>query len=85
MAHATKAVEAGGAMTVTAAFGAVAEKAGLKNKDVEAVVTNYMELAPSELKKARKAGTDNKGMGKRCMNVKSSKAVKRPDVQKTFG
>merc|ERR1711991_589404 len=43
--------KAGGAMTATAAFSTVAEKTGLKSKDVKAVVTTYMELAASELKK----------------------------------
>ena len=46
--NAMKAMKAGGAMTATGAFSAVAEKSGLKSKDVKAVVTNYMELVASE-------------------------------------
>ena len=46
-----KATKVGAAMTATAAFGVVAEKTGVKGKDVKAVVTNYIELAASELKK----------------------------------
>eukprot|EP00929_Paragymnodinium_shiwhaense_P017828 TRINITY_DN1275_c0_g3_i1.p2 TRINITY_DN1275_c0_g3~~TRINITY_DN1275_c0_g3_i1.p2 ORF type:complete len:114 (-),score=47.62 TRINITY_DN1275_c0_g3_i1:85-426(-) len=38
-------------MTATAAYGAVAEKAGLKAKDVKAAIEGVMELAAAELKK----------------------------------
>ena len=48
---AMKATKAGGAMTATGPFSAVAEKAGTKTEDVKATITNYMELTPSELKK----------------------------------
>merc|ERR1711990_771401 len=69
---AMKAMKAGGAMTATGAFSAVAEKSGLKAKDVKAVVTNYMELAASELKKngAFKIGG--------CLNLKLKKKPARP-------
>merc|ERR1719194_254970 len=66
---AMKAMKAGGAMTASAAFSAVAEKAGLKNK---AVVTNYMELAASELKKN---GTFKFGG---CLNLKLKKKPATP-------
>merc|ERR1711976_323579 len=64
---AMKSMKVGGAMTASAAFSTVAEKAGLKNKDVKAVVTAYMELAASELKKngAFKVGG--------CLNLKLEK------------
>merc|ERR1712216_1120818 len=67
-----KAMKAGGAMTATAAFGAVAEKTGLKSKDVKAVVATYMELAASELKKsgAFKVGG--------CLNLKLKKKAATP-------
>merc|ERR1712113_1005716 len=69
---AMKAMKAGGAMTATGAFSAVAEKTGTKAKDVKAVVTNYMELAASELKKngAFKIGG--------CLNLKLKKKPARP-------
>merc|ERR1711907_379910 len=69
---AMKAMKAGGAMTASAAFGAVAEKTGLKGKDVKAVVTTYIELAASELKKngAFKFGG--------CLNLKLKKKPARP-------
>merc|ERR1719183_430938 len=74
MAPAMKVMKAkkAGTMTATAAFGAVAEKSGLKNKDVKAVVTNYMELAASELKKngAFKFGG--------CLNLKLKKKPATP-------
>merc|ERR1712139_201023 len=64
--------KAGGAMTATWAFSAVAEKSGLKAKDVKAVITNYVELAASELKKngAFKIGG--------CLNLKLKKKPARP-------
>jgi len=73
MAPAMKAMKAkamksaGGAMTATGAFSAVAEKSGLKAKDVKTVITTYMELAASELKKngAFKVGG--------CLNLKLKK------------
>ena len=65
--NAMKAMKVGGAMTASAAFSNVPEKAGLKNKDVKAVVTNYMELAASELKKN---GTFKFGG---CLNLKLKK------------
>merc|ERR1711976_972703 len=69
---AMKAMKAGGAMTATGAFSAVAEKSGLKSKEVKAVVTNYMELAASELKKngAFRIGG--------CLNLKLKKKPARP-------
>ena len=69
---AMKAMKAGGAMTATGAFSAVAEKTGTKSKDVKAVITNYMELAASELKKngAFKIGG--------CLNLKLKKKPARP-------
>ena len=48
---AMKARKIGGAITATGAFSAVAENTGTKSKDVKAVITNYMELATSELKR----------------------------------
>merc|ERR1711982_240442 len=62
-----KAMKAGGAMTASGAFSAVAEKTGLKGKDVKAVVTNYMELAASELKKNGKFKIGG------CLNLKLKK------------
>jgi len=58
---------AGGSMTATGAFSAVAEKSGLKAKDVKTVIGTYMELAASELKKngAFKLGG--------CLNLKLKK------------
>merc|ERR1712167_333293 len=69
---AMKAMKAGGAMTASGAFSAVAEKSGLKAKDVKAVITNYVELAASELKKngAFKIGG--------CLNLKLKKKPARP-------
>ena len=46
-----KATKASGAMTATAAFNAIAEKAGLKTKDVKAVISTCVEVAATELKK----------------------------------
>merc|ERR1711990_164081 len=56
MAPAMKSVKAmkaagGGAMTMSAAYSKVAESTELKPKNVKAVVTTYLELAASELKK----------------------------------
>merc|ERR1712224_363557 len=69
---AMKAMKAGGAMTASGAFSAVAEKSGLKPKEVKAVITNYVELAASELKKngAFKIGG--------CLNLKLKKKPARP-------
>merc|ERR1712227_366322 len=66
------AMKAGGAMTATAACSAVAEKTGLKGKDVKAVITTYLELAASELKKngAFKFGG--------CLNLKLKKKPATP-------
>merc|ERR1711939_752354 len=66
-----KAMKARG-LTATGAFSAVAEKSGLKPKDVKAVITNYVELAASELKKtgAFKIGG--------CLNLKLKKKPARP-------
>merc|ERR1711976_207938 len=69
---AMKAMKAGGAMTASGAFSAVAEKSGLKAKDVKAVITNYVELAASELKKN---GTFKIGG---CLNLKLKKKPARP-------
>merc|ERR1712072_400013 len=69
---AMKAMKAGGAMTASGAFSAIAEKSGLKAKDVKVVVTNYMELAASELKKS---GTFKIGG---CLNLKLKKKPARP-------
>ena len=71
MAPAMKAMKAmkagGGAMTANAAIGAVAEKAGLKSKDVKAVVTAYMEVAATEIKKNGKFKFGG------CLNLKLKK------------
>ena len=65
---AMKAMKAGsGAMTATAAFSAVADKAGLKSKDVKAVVTAYMEVAATEIKKNGKFKFGG------CLNLKLKK------------
>merc|ERR1712107_570381 len=69
---AMKAMKVGGAMTASGAFSAVAEKSGLKSKDVKAVITNYVELAASELKKN---GTFKIGG---CLNLKLKKKPARP-------
>ena len=67
---AMKAMKAGGgAMTATAAFGAVAEKAGLKSKDVKAVVTAYMEVAATEIK------TNGKFKFGGCLNLRSRRSL----------
>merc|ERR1712107_349661 len=66
------AMKAGGAITASGAFSAVAEKSGLKSKDVKAVVTNYVELAASELKKN---GSFKFGG---CLNLKLKKKPARP-------
>ena len=57
----------GGAMTATAAFSAIAEKSGLKTKDVKAVVSTYMEVAATELKKNGKFKFGG------CLNLKLKK------------
>merc|ERR1711991_916870 len=64
--------KASGAMTATGAFSLVAEKTGCKTKDVKAIITNYMELAASEVKKngAFKVGG--------CLNLKLKKKPARP-------
>merc|ERR1711939_729557 len=66
-----KAMKARG-LTATGAFAAVAEKTGTKAKDVKAIITNYVELAASELKKngAFKIGG--------CLNLKLKKKPARP-------
>merc|ERR1712233_143821 len=46
-----KAMKSGGAMTVSGGYSAVAESNELKPKVVKSVITGYMELAASELKK----------------------------------
>mmetsp|Transcript_12458 Transcript_12458/g.29350 ORF Transcript_12458/g.29350 Transcript_12458/m.29350 type:complete len:110 (-) Transcript_12458:187-516(-) len=48
---AMKSMKAGEAMTVTQSFQSVAEKTGLKTKDVKAAVDAMMEVAVDELKK----------------------------------
>ena len=48
---AMKARKAGRAMIATGAFSSVAANTGTKSKDVKVVITNYMELATSELKR----------------------------------
>ena len=65
-------MKAGGAMTAAGSFSAVAEKIGTKSKDVKAVISNYMELAASELKKngAFKIGG--------CLNLKFKTKPARP-------
>merc|ERR1712203_9845 len=64
-----KAMKAGGAMTATAICGSIAEKNGLKGKQVKAVVTGLMEVAAAELKKngAFKLGG--------CLNLKKKPAT----------
>merc|ERR1719322_179872 len=44
-------MKAASGLTATAAFAAVAESTELKPKQVKAVITSYVELAASELKK----------------------------------
>ena len=69
---AMKAMKVGGAMTASAAFSHVAEKTGLKSKDVKGVVTTYIELAAAELKKSgtfKMAG---------CLNLKLKKKSATP-------
>merc|ERR1711904_461166 len=41
----------GGAMTASAAYASVAEKTGLKGKDVKSVVEGIMDVAAAEMKK----------------------------------
>merc|ERR1712138_378160 len=48
---AMKAMKAGTAMSASAAYGSIAETAGLKNKDVKAVVEGLVTIAGEELKK----------------------------------
>merc|ERR1712050_158111 len=45
------AMKSGGPVTASGAFAAVAETAALKPKQVKAVITAYLDLAASELKK----------------------------------
>merc|ERR1712127_1080505 len=51
MGKAMKAMKASGAMTASAAYGAVAESTGLKAKDVKAALVGIMTVAAAELKK----------------------------------
>lgn len=69
---AMKAMKASGAMTASAAFGIVAKQTSLKSKDVKVVVTSYMGLAVSKLKKncAFKFGS--------CLNLKLKKQLATP-------
>ena len=68
MAPAMKAMKASsGVLTATAAFTCVAEKAGLKSKDVKAVVAAYMEVAATEIKKNGKFKFGG------CLNLKLKK------------
>merc|ERR1719310_1964890 len=45
-------MKSGGKMTVSGAYSAVAEKTGLKAKDVKAISEAYIALAAAELKKS---------------------------------
>merc|ERR550537_2187806 len=65
-------MKSAGAMTASAAFSVLAEKSGLKNKDVKAVVANYMELVASELKKNGKFKFGG------CLNLKLKKKPATP-------
>merc|ERR1712113_640161 len=67
-----KAMKAGGTLTATAVCGSIAEKNGLKGKQVKAVVDGLMEVAASELKKngAFKLGG--------CLNLKLKKKPATP-------
>merc|ERR1712048_1155180 len=67
-----KAMKAGGAMTATAVCGSIAEKNGLKGKQVKAVVDGLMEVAAAELKKN---GTFKLGG---CLNLKLKKKPATP-------
>merc|ERR1712014_353705 len=67
-----KAMKAGGAMTATAVNAAIAEKNGLKAKNVKAVVDGLMEIAAAELKKN---GTFKVGG---CLNLKLKKKPATP-------
>merc|ERR1712007_185730 len=67
-----KAMKAGGAMTASAINGSLAEKNGLKAKQVKAIVDGLMEVAAAELKKngAFKIGG--------CLNMKLKKKPATP-------
>ena len=64
MKKAMKTMKSGGAMTASAAFSKIADGAGLKAKNVKAVISAYMELAASELKKNGKFKLGG------CLNLK---------------
>merc|ERR1712070_1084028 len=73
MGKAMKAMKASGsAMTASAASNHVAEKTGVKGKDVRAIIASYISLAASEMKKtgAFKLGG--------CLNLKLKKKPARP-------
>merc|ERR1711879_1075422 len=67
-----KAMKAGGAMTASAVNSAIAEKNGLKAKQVKAVIDGLMEIGAGELKKngAFKVGG--------CLNLKLKKKPATP-------
>merc|ERR1711957_493787 len=46
-----KAMKAGSALTQTAAYAAVAEKVGLKSKEVKAVIEGLLDVAAEQMKK----------------------------------
>ena len=48
---AMKAMKAGSALTQTAAYAAVAEKVGLKSKEVKAAVEGLLDVAAEQMKK----------------------------------
>merc|ERR1712170_57815 len=67
-----RAMKAGGALSATAVYGSIAEKNGLKNKQVKAVVDGLMEVGASELKKN---GSFKLGG---CLNLKLKKKPATP-------
>merc|ERR1719272_917455 len=69
MAPAMKAMKGpkAGLMTTSAGFSAVAEKVGLKGKDVKAIVAAYFEVAATEVKKNGKFKVGG------CLNLKLKK------------
>merc|ERR1712187_47295 len=52
--NAMKAMRAGGAMTAAGAYSSVAEKLGLKPKNVKAAVEGFMLVAATQVKKSGK-------------------------------
>merc|ERR1712039_605388 len=67
-----KAMKSGTALTTTAVYGSIAEKNGLKAKQVKAVVDGLMEIGAAELKKN---GSFKLGG---CLNLKLKKKPATP-------